>query len=556
MITRIAGLLPIGLFAVLVTFGGPSPAVGEDKGETLPKPGAQRKALLAKRRIPDPPRQKPVEITARSFRELEKRGLLPVTNLQQEVAGQREWRASDKALRDVLKEQLGNDPERVARYMARPVVEEETSGKTEGGRYVVDLVTRDGREESVALLGTSFAQRTLSETLVEIGNPKSAEQSYSALYRGIQRAFAEDAAASESYLDGFPDPGTVGEAAAAALADLVARWKKDPPESLPAVPEGKNCAAACEKDVPQRALVGGEKALACYAKSKTGLWATSDWTLKSASTCVKDQGQTRGTSIAFAISAAVEAALRLAHGMCSDLSEQHLHYQQKNRWFVLPPNFGDDMNAPAAVLGRMVDEYAFRNETAWNYNLSPKRTEVRYRTKNGPTVQYANSCMQYLDRPCSETDHQGQYVCEKDGDRCGYIAQIKPSKAGIEVTSFATFFDVTNPSETIDLAPLFLSLGMPVVTAFQIPQSFLDASDDGFISVVKPGANDPLRGWHVALVEGWVRDARAAGGGYFVVKGSWGPCVGDAGYWYVPKRWMEEHALSMTAVTGVEARTR
>ncbi len=512
------------------------------------------------------PVPKAVDVTKKSFQSLEKAGQLTRSSVEMDVEGEKESRALDEALGAVLVEQLGGKSGLVERYTAVPRADGKRLRRTMAGNYVTSVATRDGRQVPVVLLGSSFATRDLSETLAEIGATNNAALNYAVIYEGVSAALAKDPASLGAILKGMPEPGALGKKdPTKLLRDIVKRWTKDPPTSLRPIEGKRDCSANCEKLVTPGMLTGGARAQACFERSDEGLWATADWPLKGKGTCVKDQGGTRGTGVAFAISAAVEAAVRREHDTCPDLSEQHLHYAQKNHWFPVPPNFGDDLNSPGSVLGMMVGDYEFREERAWSYNLSPERTERTHEAAGNRVYHtYADSCEGYSDKPCSDTNHQGQYLCAKGTKQCGYSAQIPAARDEIKVLAYNSFFDVTNPGQTVDVAPVFLALGLPVVASFQVTQSFLDAADDGWVKpITKKQARkggDPLLGWHAAMVEGWGANSdlakgtpAGAGGGYFVVKNSWGPCVGDGGYWYVPKSWMADHAISMTAITGLQA---
>lgn len=588
MRTRCGTLGNLGLALLLATglLLGTSPAaLGADSksaDKTKGGPSRSTKGLVdaskksAGSRTPPPAVAakpgKTLEVTEKSFRSMEKDGSLSPTSTARNVEGAVESTALGEAMGSLLVKQLGKNRKRIEKFTAEPTVDGKRFRTTDGGNYVTELKTKDGRTETVVLLGSGFATRDLSETLTEVGNKTTARNNYTAVYQGLREALADDPKSLGVILKGMPEPGKIGKKDPwKLLRDIAKRWNKNPPTKIKPVRGKRDCGSNCEKDVPPRLLVGGKDAISCYDRSPTGLWAGADWTLKGKSTCVKDQGETRGTGVAFAISAAVETSVRREHDRCVDLSEQHLHYQQKNHWFPIPPNFGDDLNSPNSVLGMMVGDYEFRTEDQWNYNLSPQRTEVTFETKEqGVYKGYKDSCSGYSDSPCSDTNHQGQLLCVKGSKRCGYTAQIPPPEDPIKVLSYDSFFNVNLAGPTVDMAPVFLGLGLPVVASFQVTQSFLDAADDGY---VRPGsgqgntgrqrrevASDPLRGWHVAMIEGYVRNQdvpkgtpKAAGGGYFVMKNSWGPCVGDGGYWYVPKEWMEEHALSMTALTGFEA---
>lgn len=556
-----ARAIPVVLaaFVLVLVSSGVARVAAEAPAERRPALGAPR-TRPDSAAIPKPPSPVPIQITAGSFEDLETRGLLARSSLARNVEGLRETREEDAELRASLRAQLGGVPGLAARFAALPDADDPDLHQTESGDYQVTLQTRDGRTERVVLLGSGFGVRALSETLAELDRPTNAGATHAAIDEAIRTSFAGDEEVVARYLRQQPEPGRVNaDESARVLREIVTRWTNNPPEELLAVAGQKDCSSDCGQNVRPRALDGGPEALSCFAKSKDGLWASADWPLKSASTCVKDQGGTRGTAVAFAIAAAVEASVRREHDVCRDLSEQHLHYQQKNHWFPMPPNFGGDRHAPSTVLGKMVGDYEFRNENAWNYNLSPQRTDHVYPTEFGPTKQYANSCQGYVDRPCSDTNHQGQFLCQRRGSACGFSAQIRPSKDEIKALAYTTFFDVRQPDDTIDVAPVFLALGVPIVVSFRVPESFLDAAADGFVRGEGAGKDD-LKGWHVALIEGWVDNddleqgqPSAAGGGYFVVKNSWGPCLGDGGYWYVPKKWMSANATSMTALIGVQA---
>lgn len=68
---------------------------------------------------------------------------------------------------------------------------------------------------------------------------------------------------------------------------------------------------------------------------------------------------------------------------------------------------------------------------------------------------------------------------------------------------------------------------------------------DGFI-----GPNDPLSGVnHSALVVGYQDDATIEGGGYWIIKNSWGTGYGDSGYYYISYGVLEGHRR-IYAITG------
>ena len=43
-----------------------------------------------------------------------------------------------------------------------------------------------------------------------------------------------------------------------------------------------------------------------------------------------------------------------------------------------------------------------------------------------------------------------------------------------------------------------------------------------------------------------------AGGGYFIVKNSWGPCWADMGFAYLPYEWVNKWGMLIVAIDNVE----
>jgi hypothetical protein len=279
-----------------------------------------------------------------------------------------------------------------------------------------------------------------------------------------------------------------------------------------------------------------------------GLFTAGDWALRTANTCVRNQGE-RGTSAAFALVAAVESRVARDQHRFSNFSEQHLYSLMTSRWFRVVP---DNMDNIAPILSSGITStigYAFHFEDIWSYNASYDRQIAMAHGHRS----FANSCHWYDGRHCSETNHQGTMICVVVGDNrfCGYI-QPMPVATPETIKSLAVIYDVANPDASLVNARRLLRAGVPLTMTFGIPSSFM-RNTNGYLGA--PNETEGYVGGQSVLVTGWVPNhlrppgaPEAVGGGYFVIKNSWGRCVGDSGYFYLPSDWVKANAINMTAV--------
>jgi Papain family cysteine protease len=135
------------------------------------------------------------------------------------------------------------------------------------------------------------------------------------------------------------------------------------------------------------------------------------------------------------------------------------------------------------------------------------------------------------------------------------------------VTSGASFWNPADPEVSTELILLNLAFNNGVTLGFWDTTRFDDLSKrhgpNDFLGFLQYDPSDfaESRGGHVVHVVGYVtnhdlqyRDPFAplgAGGGYFIVKNSWGRCWGDGGYGYLPWAYVKARANEAAAVSGV-----
>ncbi len=269
----------------------------------------------------------------------------------------------------------------------------------------------------------------------------------------------------------------------------------------------------------------------------TNLFANYWFPLKNFISPVKNQGG-RGTCWAFTAIGALESRERVQNNNPANLSEQFLVNKVKEDWDSDDDN--DGYWSEEALRLAVDNGQNFPSEAGWTYNRSLAR----------PNNSYANSCNGYTG-DCSDTSHQSRRVCTDllFGDYCSYVT-VKYNGAGVAASHSS---QIWKNGETFNLENyrLLLSQGHVIMASFPVYRGFMDdVTVNGVVSNYSQTQLDNKGnqisgsyGNHAVQIVGFLSNsdlgtpgspANVGGGGYFIIKNSWGCGAGDGGYYYIP----------------------
>jgi hypothetical protein len=431
-----------------------------------------------------------------------------------------------------------------------------------GGTYVHHLQFGDAGVVPVVTQTEEFTRQTVARSL-EAYLPQNALRTHQGVYSALYARVKRDPRFSTS-LGRFKTPAQVDamtndQDAILALQDL--NLVVTVPVTL--IPTDPRPAPEAEEGY----LDGSDRtASGCHTPAATGINHNLNYPLKYFTTSVKEQGA-RGTCVAFAINAALETALARDEGKYVNLSEQDLYFHATGEWFPAPYAYADGLS-DFDTAKRLKSWYGVPLEKWAPYNPSWQRVgdpeECNDAGQPACQYKYTHSCDGYANH-CSNTNHQGWWQCvPKDTwTLCGFTPPFAgPSRiVPTAVTQLWNFDDVEG---SISLGLIALTLGTPLIVGVATTASF-DVNNEGFDGYLLDSPdNDPKNyGGHALEIVGYIDDTQLpagapkagnyGGGGYFIVKNSWGTCYGDQGYVYIPYGWLKRRADSMVAIAGFQS---
>lgn len=445
---------------------------------------------------------------------------------------------------------------------------------------------KDPKGRTIALVGTDGQMRDVLVSRLKMLDAKSRADTYRQMHRVAAGAAKGDAALGAA-LAKLPSPDQVAGQGIAKINEAIAGLSKVWVDLFKPKP-GDGKPHDCGQE--EGAGYGGDMVDGSpRTPNPQGLLARMNWTLKPFTTCVRDQGS-RGSCVAFCITGAAEARLAFERNKFVNLSEQDLYKHMKLDW-MWPDYCDDGYSSEWGILAQMLTGYRFPFEREWDYNPSPNRTT------DGPGC-WTRSCDNYTGGPCSDTNHQAAYVChtadvkvvkEVVSEVCEFVETIPiiggflgewvcepvtklvetveqvevcvyeadvPRSSNVRITGALPVYN-TLVSADMELAKFWLANGAPLSLSIGTPPSFGAATENGgFVRL--PSGKEKSRGGHCVLVTGFVDNkdlpreiAPGAGGGYLIIKNSWGTGYGDSGYAYLSYDWVRKWGRTMNAVTDV-----
>jgi C1A family cysteine protease len=295
-----------------------------------------------------------------------------------------------------------------------------------------------------------------------------------------------------------------------------------------------------------------------YTPSSNGLVANFNFPAKNMLTCIRNQGQ-RGTCHIFAAISAIEELIARDTSTYVNLSEQDLMENSKLVWAT--DYYNDNGDGGSDLLTAQSVGYKFAFENAWDYNPAPGQPSP-------PAYEYIKTCDVYPSNEagCSATAPEATQYCTLRSTFAGIVpacgllpfvnAHPSPySSAGVTWTWYPNDKD-----RSVDYIFLALGFNNAVILGFNATNNFVNTTN-GFINYTA-GIEDDSIGGHAVHIVGYVSNEDiaanpntasappASGGGYFIIKNSWGAAYGDAGYSYMPVDYLKANATDVAVVSS------
>lgn len=454
------------------------------------------------------------------------------------------------------------------------------------GNYRTAITNNNGVSQTIETMGPGTKFASLADSIQSASDPvkqlalyQSAYSQYTALYNQL---CANSPPVSSSVLPGNASPADCANLIApSALADP-SELQNASLDSLRAsrillgslgstilhiVPLPLSGPVPCDEEVGASTApgvnsfsdsLGDQTQSTGFKLNPSGIVANFNYPNKNLISCIKNQGS-RGTCHIFAATSAVEELVARDTGVMVNLSEQDFMEHLKLLWD--PSYFNDNGGSGSDLQTAAGKGYKFVYENQWDYNASLNQPLP-------PAYEYVKSCFGYpypsLEPGCSATAPQAPETCIKDPrtgvyGRCGFSSVVLSPRTSYSAIGAGNFWDPAHKDQSINDIYLYLGLNDAVVMDFNLTNNFVNVSSLGYVAY-SSADNMTSNGSHSVHIVGYISNSdleskmsvpTGSGGGYFIIKNSYGAWFGDDGYVYLPVDWVKANAYAMYVVPGL-----